>query len=358
METADQREWVLVELMRSAHEAVGMEDFGARVLPSLERALGADAGFLYRSTEENWLLPVADDSPLLIKGYVHEYMDGDPFHDAWAGADLTLAVVSRMAEWPAMLRHPLYGEFCPVHRIGHLFHVRLTPTTPHLAPGSVNVMLFRTSDRPDFGDRELVTAARALPALEAASRRCLRAYADGGPAPFIEAILEETDEHAHVAFTPRGALLLCSRRAARLIDPHALPDDLVAAVCALGRLALGQRPSQTASSLTFTRRDGSRTVADLRLARTRTGDPFVAVTLSSAGRPRLEELRERFGLTQSEADVLGELALGLSNGEIASRRSVSVATVRTHVVHLLEKLGVNSRLRAALMVTRPGDDPA
>jgi DNA-binding CsgD family transcriptional regulator len=357
MEAADQREWVLVELMRSAHEAVGIEDFGARVLPSLERALGADAAFLYRSTEDHRLVPVADDSPLLIKGYMHDYLDGDPFHEAWARSDLTLAVVSRMPEWAAMLRHPLYDEYCPKHDIGHLFHLRLT-RTPHLAPGSLNVMLFRNRKRTDFGDRELVTAARALPALEAASQRCLRAAADGGPAPFIEAILEEADEHAHIAFTPKGALLWCSRRAARLLDPHALPDELVAAVRGLGQLALGQRPSRSASWLTFTRGDGARIAADLRLARTQAGEPFVAVTLSSAGRHRLEELRDRFGLTQAEADVLGELALGLSNGEIARRRGVSVATIRTHVVHLLEKLGVNSRLRAALMVTSAGGDPA
>src|SRR6185437_6215091 len=165
METADRIELDLVDLLRNAYEAVTLSDLGARVLPSLERALGADAALLYRSTEESRFLVVADDSPLLIRGYVRDYYDGDPFHEAWARSGHTLAVVKRMPEWPAMFRHPLYGEYCPANRIDHYFHMRLT-SAPHLGPGSINVMLLRANKRSDFGDRELVHAARALPALE------------------------------------------------------------------------------------------------------------------------------------------------------------------------------------------------
>jgi DNA-binding CsgD family transcriptional regulator len=217
-------------------------------------------------------------------------------------------------------------------------------------------MLFRSSRQSDFGDRELVTAARALPALEAAARRCLQTEADRGPSPVVEAILDEADERAYLALTPQGRLLWRSQRAARLLDPGPLPDAMLAAVRKLGDLAAGEAPRSLPSVVHFTRRDGTRVDGDLRLARTRTGEPFVAVALSTGSRPRVDELRERFGLTQAEADVLGELALGHSNREIARRRSVSVATVRTHVVHLLEKLGVHSRLRAALMVTGAKDD--
>lgn len=70
---------------------------------------------------------------------------------------------------------------------------------------------------------------------------------------------------------------------------------------------------------------------------------------------RLQEtqqiLRE---LTPREREVLQALAGGLDNQAIADRLSLSVATVRTHVVRVLQKLNVSSRLQAALFAVRAG----
>jgi DNA-binding NarL/FixJ family response regulator len=48
-------------------------------------------------------------------------------------------------------------------------------------------------------------------------------------------------------------------------------------------------------------------------------------------------------LTPREADVLDQLQLGRSNGEIAPALHVSVETVRTHARAVFRKLGVHSR---------------
>ena len=48
-------------------------------------------------------------------------------------------------------------------------------------------------------------------------------------------------------------------------------------------------------------------------------------------------------LTPREADVLDQLQLGRSNGEIAVALGVSVETVRTHARAVFRKLGVHSR---------------
>ncbi len=48
-------------------------------------------------------------------------------------------------------------------------------------------------------------------------------------------------------------------------------------------------------------------------------------------------------LTPREADVLDQLQLGRSNGEIAVALSVSVETVRTHARSVFRKLGVKGR---------------
>jgi DNA-binding NarL/FixJ family response regulator len=52
-------------------------------------------------------------------------------------------------------------------------------------------------------------------------------------------------------------------------------------------------------------------------------------------------------LTPREADVLDQLQLGRSNGEIAAALSVSVETVRTHARSVFRKLGVKGRRELA-----------
>ncbi len=49
------------------------------------------------------------------------------------------------------------------------------------------------------------------------------------------------------------------------------------------------------------------------------------------------------GLTRREAEVLIEIAAGLSNGEIAAKLFISDTTVKTHVNHLLVKTGMRDR---------------
>jgi NarL family two-component system response regulator LiaR len=57
-------------------------------------------------------------------------------------------------------------------------------------------------------------------------------------------------------------------------------------------------------------------------------------------------------LTNREREVLRLLVDGLSNPEIAEQLNLSRSTVKTHVSHILEKLGVDSRVEVVTLAIR------
>ena len=59
-------------------------------------------------------------------------------------------------------------------------------------------------------------------------------------------------------------------------------------------------------------------------------------------------------LTPREREVLQALAEGLESKEIAEKLNVTVETERTHMVNILHKLGVHSRLQALVFAARHG----
>jgi DNA-binding NarL/FixJ family response regulator len=82
-------------------------------------------------------------------------------------------------------------------------------------------------------------------------------------------------------------------------------------------------------------------------------DPAVAARLVDAiAQPPGEPSRDE--LTPREHEVLALIARGLSNKRIARELGVSEKTVKTHVGHVLTKLGVTDRTQAALRAVQRG----
>ncbi len=95
----------------------------------------------------------------------------------------------------------------------------------------------------------------------------------------------------------------------------------------------------------------------------RTAQPATVASLPVV-RPLGEQIRSRLAgrptdrrrltsrLTERELQVLGLIAEGLTNREVAGRLSITEGTVKLHTNSLFRKLGVTNRLQATLVFQR------
>ncbi len=90
------------------------------------------------------------------------------------------------------------------------------------------------------------------------------------------------------------------------------------------------------------------------------GDALLSPTITKrvierfARIPRPEPPQGLNELTSREREILHLIATGLSNAEIGQELYISDTTVKTHVTHILQKLGLRDRVQAVVLAHQAG----
>jgi DNA-binding NarL/FixJ family response regulator len=148
------------------------------------------------------------------------------------------------------------------------------------------------------------------------------------------AALEEAMEHIDMAaflLAPSGEVLLCNAAgsALRMLGPHTDAE--------LRRAVAGELPTLFALHAVEVRGEPDHHLVLLRNTR-------------SSRLDRARAAARKWGLTTRQSEVLGELAEGRTNRQIAAALGCAVSTVELHVTAIFEKSGCNNRAAVVAML--------
>ena len=193
-----------------------------------------------------------------------------------------------------------------------------------------------------------VEIALAAGATDEARSACdeLAQLADGQESAMLEAMAASALGAVELAAGDAGAALVASRRAARVWQQLEAPYEVARARARVGLACRALGDEDTAA---FELEAARGVFAGLGAA------PDLA-RVESLARP--EPAPGARGLTAREQEVLGLVAAGKSNREIAAELVLSEHTVARHLQNIFAKLGVSSRTAASAfawseMTTRP-----
>jgi len=163
------------------------------------------------------------------------------------------------------------------------------------------------------------------------------------PDPFAAAYARLRHAEARLRVDGMRASVDAELRAAHAIAVSLGADPLRLAIEALAGRARVRLPDASTVSVPVPAEPAT-PVSDP--APTRLGPP--------SGTPAAAIAVRSLGLSPREVEVLGLVALGRSNGEIAEELFISRKTASVHVTHILDKLGVSNRVEAAMVAARAG----
>jgi DNA-binding CsgD family transcriptional regulator len=346
----------LLEIERQLAGVLELADLGGPLLGSLQRLMGASGCLLSVFDVPERGAPTVRAGSLVgaIQQYPRDLIAEDPLF-AWnrtTSPSLFLAEGHGL-DLQAYQKSRAYNEFYKRYDIGFMCGVRPTG----LRYGSLHMFgLMFATPRIDqrFAPRSLALLRHLETPLRAAAKRIERLRSLEHQQDLLRQLVER-QRGAYVLWDATERLAWMSAQAQRLLEGPLARRDLEHAAAEASRQL---RRADSAQRDTLLGRP--------RTLRSASGKPllveFYWVTTPDQRVWLLAELKACTGtndiltkLSPSEARVSRFLERGLTNREIADRLGVSSETVKTHVKHILAKLGVSSRAKAVHLLRESRD---
>jgi DNA-binding CsgD family transcriptional regulator len=341
----------------AASDAISLDELASHALPALSEAVGACDGILFSFDRDGLPFGIGKAqwamSEYVGRGYIHD----DPHARVGRRDDAMVRLSSDLIERKELHRSRAYREFFALEHVEYTANLRLTPGV-FGEPGAACLLMMRRPDQTDFTRAEAAVMSAVLPAFQSAARRHARIQTSLANGKMLETVVETLIGEPVVVFDKQGRPVWRSDRARDVIGCSEAQSRILSTTLsneARRLAAAAQREGNGRTSkmgLEFPHNGGSSIAsADLLIAPGAHGNPYVIARLreGKTDSVKLGMLADQYDLTPTETAVLGQIAEGLSNQEIADRQRVSLETARTHVHRVLQKLGVPTRTRAALL---------
>ncbi|HEU4582658.1 MAG TPA: LuxR C-terminal-related transcriptional regulator [Polyangiaceae bacterium] len=348
----------LLSIERDLASVVEVRDLAGSVLSRMQTMIGASGSTLSyyesgrREVQRKPTL-LGGTLPHMMAEYPADLFAEDPIY-AWNLAlppSLFIATGENF-DMAAFGKSRPCVEFYRPREIGFMCGVRPTGL-PYGAQHMFGLMFCKPQLEQRFAAKELDLVRHLEIPLRTAARRIahFRGLQDRSN---LLCELIDRQRGALVLWNLNGRLIWSSSQAQRLLAGAAARTDLEhAATIALrqarrgaahGDAALLGRPRQLRSGR------GTTLTIEFSLLRDAHQHQWLLAEIKAAARGH----SALSALTKTETHVLRLLAAGLSNREIADKLVVSCETVKTHVKHILSKLGVSSRGKAASIARGAG----
>jgi DNA-binding CsgD family transcriptional regulator len=361
------------KVIRSANCCLEFSEMRRRLVRTLKHAFRADGVVLFLPDRESKAI---DNTRLVSEGlnlhylepWVRKYRYNDPFQQEMESRR-TVCKVDDILPYRRWVGLKIYKEFYRPQNIHYKLSISLRSKTD--VYGLIGI--FRPREERDFSAGEMAKARILAPHLATAlennlrfsrideSKRLLTRWCDGVPS-FGTIIL---DYDLRPAYWNASAGEFCRLLGSEDLSGHDGED--------VGSIHIPHELLHDCITLKESFRGGS-DLASLRRQRAIKGAPnrrfeivsslvedsfgeqphlkFVIYLLdfSEVSESRQEALKQRYGLTNREIDVVNCVCQGLTNDEIGERLFISRFTVETHLKNIFDKTRIRNRTGVAGLV--------
>lgn len=156
------------------------------------------------------------------------------------------------------------------------------------------------------------------------------------------------DDHGIIRWVNPAAMRLVGDVRGKQFTSVVAPEEKSRAQAEFAKKVFGTAKT-TDAEVILVDEDGDRVLVEVHSVRLLRGDRVVGVFGYVDHEPASEPVRALTALTPRQSEILRLLEHGRSTGQIAEELHLSKETVRNHIRHILQALGVHSRLEAVAL---------